>query len=71
MDVSDQIRAFARVYKEKGKDLDIELMERLYPDIDIISCYNLLRSNNKHAPPNLTHYPRHLKKLCDIYYSLD
>ena len=71
MDVGDQIRAFARAYKDKGKELDIKLMQQLYPDIDARSCYNLLRSNNKHAPPNLSGYPWHLKKLCDIYYTLD
>ena len=63
-----QLKAFAKLYKDKQGNLNIEEVQRLYDSIDVFSCYNFLKSNNKHVPPSMAGYPWHLKKLADFYY---
>ena len=70
MEVRDQVRAFAKQYKEKGDYLDLDLMKRLYPGIDVLASWNFLKSCTQFVPANMNGYDWRIKELARIYYTL-
>ena len=69
MRIEDQIRGFTKTYIDKGKDIDIKLMARLYDGIDVYECLHILQGCNHYAP-DLKDYGWKIKELVNVYFQL-
>ena len=70
MDVDEQIKALAKAYKHKGKDLDLVIMQRICPGVPVYAAVNFLKSHPKYAPANMNGYDWKIRKLAEIYFTL-
>ena len=70
MNVDEQIKALAKAYKNRGKDLDLVIMQRICPGVPVYSATNFLKSCPKYAPANMQGYDLRIRKLAEIFFTL-